>query len=727
MNKEVSTADKKCHSLYDICFLVKYDQEMIKSYFKTYFNFIPKNDFSLLTFYNYFALPFYISEQTYNGFFHKKLSITRDDLVSVLTDFYFGNSEKRSELIFAILDNEQQGKLNINNVINMFNGFINVDKSFTYQAMLEDMGKDVIRAFFAGKDEMTVDEYKKTLQESNSDLFFLFYMFYRHYAFFAFTSVEHYKNKFYTNNNSVKTMTKSVHEQLSIKTTLIRSNVGDEGVLCDTRAYSEKTHYFFILSPPSDTLLDFLNKKFNYDFDVDSDLKELETFEGEFKQLRACMQQVSDSFTNKKLLQLQKKLKTDTNLACVCVYPRDFMTNSDDTKRMKGPTISKKSNNTVPHLYAKTYIDIEALLTFKVEWLSNDVYSPYSIDIIANDVYIYNKDKQLKLLFPIQHLYIETNDTTVDTKRYPLSLYSELNNNLKQCVLYFKSIDEREHFITVIIQRTKYDTFDKTRFANQTLIDSGSFGQIIQAYDKILQRDVAIKLINKPRNNRETIKMIRNEQDICQFLQSARCNGIVKIFEINETKDSVYIIEELIKNGNLKDYLLLNRLTEKEKVIIIKQLATTIQFLHRNGIVHRDLKLENVLIDKTETNGVWSIQTKVIDFGLSTFFLGNPNMKDKYGTLLYLPPEIVLSHTYTKKLDIWDFGLIAFTILNDGEHPFGKETEVQTLLQKIIHRDVDYQHIDKKFHAMLNACLQKESQRKDIDEIITMINDLDIV
>jgi serine/threonine protein kinase len=234
-------------------------------------------------------------------------------------------------------------------------------------------------------------------------------------------------------------------------------------------------------------------------------------------------------------------------------------------------------------------------------------------------------------------------------------------------------------------------------------------------------------LINKPRNNRETIKMIRNEQDICQFLQSARCDGIVEIFEINETKDSVYIIEELIKNGNLKDYLLLNRLTEKEKVIIIKQLATTIQFLHKNGIVHRDLKLENVLIDTTQTNGVWSIQTKVIDFGLSTFFLGNPNMKDKYGTLLYLPPEIVLSHTYTKKLDIWDFGLIAFTILNDGEHPFGKETEVQTLLQKIIHRDVDYQHIDKKFHAMLNACLQKESQRKDIDEIITMIDELGIV
>ena len=342
----------------------------------------------------------------------------------------------------------------------------------------------------------------------------------------------------------------------------------------------------------------------------------------------------------------------------------------------------------------------------------------------------------MKLLFPIQHLYIETSEPLVKDKqkgdgiisaRFPVSLYSELNNNLKQCVLYFLSLNEREHFITEIVQRTKYETFDKTRFDGQTLIDSGSFGQIIQAFDKILQREVAIKLINKPRNNRETIKMIRNEQDICQFLQSARCEGVVEIFEINETKDSVYIIEELVKNGNLKDYLLQNRLDEKEKVTIMKQLATTIQFLHRNGIVHRDLKLENVLIDKRETEGVSRIQTKVIDFGLSTFFLGNPHMKDKYGTLLYLPPEIVLSHTYTKKLDIWDFGLIAFTILSDGEHPFGKETEVQTLLQRIIHRDVDYRQIDKKFHAILNACLQKESQRKDIEDIIAMIDQLDVV
>ena len=124
--------------------------------------------------------------------------------------------------------------------------------------------------------------------------------------------------------------------------------------------------------------------------------------------------------------------------------------------------------------------------------------------------------------------------------------------------MFFDNFDDRENFLNLIIHRTKFDTFDKTRFDNQMKIDNGSFGQIIKAYDKILKREVAIKLINKPRGNKETIKMIRNEQDICQFLQKEHFKGIIEIFEINETKDNVYIIEELIHNGNLKEYLLLN-------------------------------------------------------------------------------------------------------------------------------------------------------------------------
>ena len=727
MSKEVYSAlNKRSNSLYDVCFDKKEDPEMVKSYFKTYFNLISKQDFSLLTFYNYVDLPYYLCEQTYNGFFHKNISTSKDDLINILTEFYFGNSEKRSDLVFAILDTEQNGKLHINNVISMFNGFINVDRSFSCQSVLEDIGKDVIRLFFSGKEQLTFDEYKKTLQESNSDLFYLFYMFYRHYAFFSFSSIEHFKNKFHVSKNNTKT------KELVVN----RGTNEDCSCTGDTRTFSNKTNVFFILSPPSDTLLDFFNKKFNYDFEIDCDLRDLDTFEGELNDIRACLSNINNNniFTHKKLR---------TNKSLVSVYPRDFIGSNYD-KFFKAHAPSKRSNNTVPHLYMKALIDNESLRTFKVEWLSGDNYLPYNIDIIANDVYIYNKDKQLKLLFPIQHLYIETtniaghvddnsddnsNDDNDDAqiKRFPISLYSELNNNLKQCILFFDNFDDRENFLNLIIQRTKFDTFDKTRFDNQTKIDNGSFGQIIKAYDKILKREVAIKLINKPRGNRETIKMIRNEQDICQFLQKEHFKGIIEIFEINETKDNVYIIEELIHNGNLKEYLLLNHLDEKEKITIMKQLALSIQFLHKNGIVHRDLKLENILIDKRIINDNVVLQTKINDFGLSTFFLGNHKMKDKYGTLLYLPPEIVLNHSYTKKLDIWDFGIIAFTILNDGEHPFAKETEVQDLLQKIINKDIDYKHIDNKFHPILNGCLQKENQRKDIDEIIEMINSLDVV
>ena len=71
---------------------------------------------------------------------------------------------------------------------------------------------------------------------------------------------------------------------------------------------------------------------------------------------------------------------------------------SDFDKFLREHTGSKRSNNTVPRLYTKALIDMEALRTFTVEWLSGDNYLPYQIDIIANDVYIYNKDKHLKFI-----------------------------------------------------------------------------------------------------------------------------------------------------------------------------------------------------------------------------------------------------------------------------------------------------------------------------------------
>ena len=129
------------------------------------------------------------------------------------------------------------------------------------------------------------------------------------------------------------------------------------------------------------------------------------------------------------------------------------------------------------------------------------------------------------------------------------------------------------------------------------------------------------------------------------------------------------------------------------------------------------MKLENILVDNSSV----PIQTKIIDFGLSKIFTINEKMQEKYGTLLYLPPEIILNDKYSYKIDIWLFGIIAYTILNEGIHPFAEETEVEHLLQKIIAIKFDYSKFSVHYQYILKSCLVKEKDRVNIHRVKKML------
>merc|ERR1719210_1113749 len=91
--------------------------------------------------------------------------------------------------------------------------------------------------------------------------------------------------------------------------------------------------------------------------------------------------------------------------------------------------------------------------------------------------------------------------------------------------------------------------------------------------------------------------------------------------------------------------------------MITRQMLLAIVYLHKCEIAHRDLKLENFLFQKKETDYV-----KLIDFGLSKFVNKDINMTQAYGTLGYMAPE-VLSRSYTKLADMWSLGVIVYMML----------------------------------------------------------------
>jgi calcium-dependent protein kinase len=169
--------------------------------------------------------------------------------------------------------------------------------------------------------------------------------------------------------------------------------------------------------------------------------------------------------------------------------------------------------------------------------------------------------------------------------------------------------------------------------------------------------------------------------------------------------------------------------SEKEASIIFKQIITAISYCHNQGIVHRDLKMENVLFLNNQKNS----QIKIIDFGLSQCVekknlvqvltgrnYGNITMKAPVGTPHYISPE-VLNGKYNQKCDIWSAGVILFTMLG-GYFPFDGETDNQVYKaiksKKYNFYDEEWKNVSNEAKDLIKHMLIDENKRFSAEEVL---------
>jgi len=132
----------------------------------------------------------------------------------------------------------------------------------------------------------------------------------------------------------------------------------------------------------------------------------------------------------------------------------------------------------------------------------------------------------------------------------------------------------------------------------------------------------------------------------------------------------MYIIMELCRGGELS--VLLRKkgyFREEEAKIIMRGLTEAVVYMHDNDMVHRDLKLENILLSTEHSEDEFNV--KVTDFGLAHMrLLPDDDMVSRCGTLYYMAPEVLnTKHVYTKMCDVWSLGVIMYTLLC-GRVPF---------------------------------------------------------
>jgi calcium-dependent protein kinase len=152
--------------------------------------------------------------------------------------------------------------------------------------------------------------------------------------------------------------------------------------------------------------------------------------------------------------------------------------------------------------------------------------------------------------------------------------------------------------------------------------------------------------------------------------------NIIKLYEVYENEDFIYIVMELCNGGELFDRIIKrtemgNPFTEKEAATIFKQLMSAVSYCHSNKIVHRDLKPENLLLLNNDDD----THIKIIDFGTSLIFKKkNTSMFDRVGTAYYISPEVIDGY-YDEKCDVWSCGIILYILLC-GYPPFnGRDDE----------------------------------------------------
>lgn len=218
---------------------------------------------------------------------------------------------------------------------------------------------------------------------------------------------------------------------------------------------------------------------------------------------------------------------------------------------------------------------------------------------------------------------------------------------------------------------------------SEEILGQGSFGVVYKATNIATKQSFAMKKIDKQTLGATGHKMLEREVAILKRVQHPH---IVALEEVFETSENTYLFMELCDKGELKSLVDSRQLSEQESATIIERLSSTIAYLHDNDIVHRDLKLENILLRGDGTDDDFNI--KVTDFGLSfltggsSTFGNDKMMTTTCGTPMYMAPEI-LDNTvgYSHQCDIWSIGVIMYILLS-RKTPFEADTEDE-LYEKI--------------------------------------------
>ena len=269
--------------------------------------------------------------------------------------------------------------------------------------------------------------------------------------------------------------------------------------------------------------------------------------------------------------------------------------------------------------------------------------------------------------------------------------YKEWIDNLKKATGYTNLLDI-------------YDVKEK--------LGNGKFGLVKLGINKHTKEKVAIKIMNKKKMDSSDIELMRTEIEILKICQHP---NIIRLYDIFENIDYIYIIMEYCPGGDLFSYLEQRKfkISEERAAIIMNKICEAVFYFQSYfGVIHRDLKPENVLLTSSSDDS----DIRILDFGLSKISTPNEKCTEPYGTLTYCAPEIILDEPYNKEVDMWSIGVMTYLMIS-GRLPFNGEDE-NKIAREIAFNEPDFinaecwKKVSKECISFIKQLLEKNAKKR---------------
>ena len=692
------------------------DEELLHKYLKEIWSDLSKRSkdttkgITRVTFNKYYDLPGIISERIFSCFDADKdgiLSLNEfvngmqslfsqaesfDSLAKFIFNLYDFNStgiikkdDVRVVLSYVPLQRKESSTIIKDNIEI-------VEDKFEDRVESQEQLFHLLNIAFKDKEEMNFEEYIKVVKNVNSDIFILILMFLLEKKPFSSYSIQIYSLTSDAPNippNQTPTLLPERIASPSLQSRFVSPKLKKKTLDKNKKKFAGKANILQLYSGVDP------NKNAKNE-DKDKDKKTKEENKDKDKERQRPQRRVRIKLDN--LADRTPELSKNTFT---------FGKNANTSSKSTAIEETKDDDDDIFDIQEEQYVQYEGYV-YKYSQTQKKMKKTY-FKLIGKDLYYYKKkeEKNHRGMHNLSGVFIKKGeDFEYEGKKY-LSI-----------VILYKSeksyyFDNEEDF-NIWFQKLNAAIQNKSLFDKYEVkqkIGKGKFGLVKCGINKETKMPVAIKIMAKKNMDKSDLELAKVEIDILKIGQHP---NIIKLYDIYENENYIYIIMEYCSGGDLLSYFEYHEyeLPESKVCEIIHKLSMAIYYLHSYGIVHRDLKPENILMtDISDTADI-----RLLDFGLSKIVGNEEKCTEPYGTLSFVAPEVLQGKPYDKSVDLWSIGIITFLLLC-GYLPFDDKHSEREIARQTIQDPVPYEKkiwdkYSPEAKAFVDGLLQKKPEKR---------------